>query len=44
LIILMNDGQVTGGYPRIFQLTDYSKDLLSQCAQGQKIKFNPIVH
>ncbi|MGA1385720.1 MAG: biotin-dependent carboxyltransferase family protein [Flavobacteriaceae bacterium] len=39
LIILMNDGQVTVGYPRIFQLTDYSKDLLSQCAQGQKIKF-----
>jgi biotin-dependent carboxylase-like uncharacterized protein len=42
LIILMNDGQVTGGYPRIFQLTDYSKDLLSQCAQGQKIKFTAI--
>lgn len=39
IIILMNDGQTTGGYPRIFQLTDKAKALLSQCAQGQKIKF-----
>ena len=42
LIVLMNDGQVTGGYPRIFQLDDTAKDKLSQCAQGQKIKFAPI--
>ena len=42
LIVLMNDGQVTGGYPRIFQLDDTAKDMLSQCAQGQKIKFAPI--
>jgi allophanate hydrolase subunit 2 len=39
IIILMNEGQTTGGYPRIFQLTDKAKALLSQCAQGQKIKF-----
>lgn len=39
IIILMNDGQTTGGYPRIFQLTEQAKALLSQCAQGQKIKF-----
>ena len=39
IIILMNDGQTTGGYPRIFQLTEKAKAVLSQCVLGQKIKF-----
>ena len=30
LIILMRDAQVTGGYPRIFQLTEQSINILSQ--------------
>lgn len=42
LIILMRDAQVTGGYPRIFQLTDDSINIISQKGYGQKVKFNII--
>ena len=45
LIVVMRDGQITGGYPRILQLTDKSQSKLSQCYLGQKIIFklvNPI--
>ena len=40
LIVLMQDGQVTGGYPRILQLDNLSISVLSQKKQGDKIKFN----
>lgn len=39
IIILMRDAQTTGGYPRIFQLTKESINLLSQKRQGDKIEF-----
>ena len=39
LIIVMRDGQITGGYPRILQLTERSQSKLSQCFLGQKIIF-----
>ncbi len=40
VIILTNDGQVTGGYPRILQLSDESLSQLGQLITGQKIRFN----
>ena len=39
LIVVMRDGQITGGYPRILQLTEMSQSKLSQCFLGQKIVF-----
>lgn len=39
LIVLMADGQVTGGYPRVLQLTEKSINILAQKANGGKIKF-----
>jgi len=39
LIILMRDAQVTGGYPRIFQLTEDSINRLAQKKLNSKIKF-----
>ncbi len=40
LIILMRDAQVTGGYPRIFQLTEDSICQLAQARPRQKLKFS----
>lgn len=40
MIILMRDGQVTGGYPRIFQLSEASVNRLSQKIFGQKSGLN----
>jgi len=40
LIILANDGQVTGGYPRVLQISDQSMCQLSQLISGEKIRFN----
>lgn len=40
LIILANDGQVTGGYPRVLHISDQSMCQLSQLISGQKIRFN----
>ncbi len=37
LIVLMRDGQVTGGYPRIFQLSEQSINQLAQKQTGSKI-------
>lgn len=37
LIILMKDGQTTGGYPRILQLTDQAISILSQKKTGDVI-------
>ncbi len=39
LIILMRDGQTTGGYPRIFQLSDEAINILAQRTFGDKISF-----
>ena len=42
IIILMRDAQVTGGYPRIFQLTEQSINILSQKPLKSQIKFEII--
>ncbi|NVJ64246.1 MAG: biotin-dependent carboxyltransferase family protein [Flavobacteriaceae bacterium] len=39
LIILMRDGQTTGGYPRVLQLSEESIDLVAQMATASKFKF-----
>ncbi len=39
LIVLMADAQVTGGYPRILQLSPAAISLLAQKKPGMKIKF-----
>jgi len=39
LIVLMRDCQVTGGYPRVLQLTDDAISILSQKKIGDKIQF-----
>lgn len=39
LLILMRDAQTTGGYPRVFQLSESSINCLSQKAIGAKVKF-----
>lgn len=39
LIILMRDGQTTGGYPRILQLDERSLDLMGQKRFGDRIRF-----
>ncbi|WP_111669487.1 5-oxoprolinase subunit C family protein [Algoriphagus litoralis] len=40
VIILGQDAQVTGGYPRILQLTDLAKSILAQKKPGQSIRFS----
>jgi allophanate hydrolase subunit 2 len=42
LIILMKDGQTTGGYPRILQLSDRAIAILSQKKFGDPISFKLI--
>lgn len=39
LIVLMRDGQTTGGYPRVLQVTEESIDLLAQMATSSTFKF-----
>ena len=39
MIILMRDSQVTGGYPRLLQLTETSIQLISQKTTNNKIRF-----
>ncbi|MFY0601814.1 MAG: biotin-dependent carboxyltransferase family protein [Cyclobacteriaceae bacterium] len=39
LIVLMRDGQVTGGYPRVLQLSEASINKLSQQTSGKSIRF-----
>jgi biotin-dependent carboxylase-like uncharacterized protein len=39
LIVLMKDGQTTGGYPRVMQLTDKAICILAQKKGGDVIKF-----
>lgn len=42
LIVLMKDAQTTGGYPRIFQLSDKSIAILAQKKAGDKIQISII--
>lgn len=42
LIVLMKDAQTTGGYPRIFQLTEKSIAILAQKKTGDQITFKII--
>jgi biotin-dependent carboxylase-like uncharacterized protein len=42
LIILMRDGQTTGGYPRILQLDARSLDLMGQKRFGDRIRFKSV--
>ncbi|TVP51692.1 MAG: biotin-dependent carboxyltransferase [Mongoliibacter sp.] len=42
LIVLMRDGQVTGGYPRILQVENASLNVLSQKTPKEKITFTLI--
>ncbi len=42
LIVLMKDAQTTGGYPRIFQLSDDAISVLAQKKAGDKIHFKLI--
>lgn len=42
LIILMKDGQTTGGYPRILQLSDTAIAILAQKKFGDKVAFKLI--
>ncbi len=42
LIVLMKDGQTTGGYPRILQLTDRAIAILAQKKTGDAILFKLI--
>ncbi|MFD2568754.1 5-oxoprolinase subunit C family protein [Pseudotenacibaculum haliotis] len=39
LIVLMRDAQVTGGYPRVLQLSDYAVSKLSQKVAGDIVHF-----
>lgn len=39
LIVLMKDGQTTGGYPRILQLSDHAISILAQKRSGDPILF-----
>lgn len=39
LIALMKDGQTTGGYPRILQLSENGINILAQKVMGEKIRF-----
>lgn len=39
LIILMKDGQTTGGYPRILQLSDRAISVLAQKKYGDEVQF-----
>ncbi len=42
LILFMRDAPITGGYPRILQLSEESINRLSQKRSGEKIRFEPI--
>jgi biotin-dependent carboxylase-like uncharacterized protein len=44
LIILMRDGQTTGGYPRILQLATKSIAMLSQKKFGDEVSFHLLPH
>ena len=39
IIVLMRDAGVTGGYPRILQLTEEGQSILAQKKLGESIRF-----
>ncbi|MCH7400379.1 biotin-dependent carboxyltransferase family protein [Belliella kenyensis] len=39
LIVLMRDAQVTGGYPRILQVTDHSLNIIAQKTTSELVSF-----
>ncbi|OSY86976.1 allophanate hydrolase [Tenacibaculum holothuriorum] len=39
LIVLMRDCQVTGGYPRVLQLSEHAINILAQKTTGDKMRF-----
>ena len=41
-IVLMRDCQVTGGYPRVLQLSEYAISRLGQKVAGDEVRFNLI--
>ncbi|WP_292273348.1 biotin-dependent carboxyltransferase family protein [Marinobacter sp.] len=41
-IVLLNDRQTIGGYPRLGTLTPLSCSRLAQCKPGQKVTFRPV--
>ena len=44
LIVLMNDGQVTGGYPRIGVIIKADLHLMAQVKAGDHIQLMPVTH
>lgn len=44
LIALMRDGQTTGGYPRILQITKAGMDILAQKLPGEKLQIRLIIY
>ena len=44
IIILMRDGQTTGGYPRVLQLSEKSISVLAQKKQGDAISFKLLMY
>lgn len=42
-IVLLNDRQTIGGYPRLGALTPLSLARLAQCLPGEKVRFAPVV-
>lgn len=41
-IVLLNDRQTIGGYPRLGNLTPLAASRLAQCQPGQTIRFHPV--
>lgn len=44
LILLMRDGQISGGYPRILQLTEEAINVLAQKKVGDPVRFQVKTH
>ncbi|MGK7390335.1 MAG: biotin-dependent carboxyltransferase family protein [Candidatus Cyclobacteriaceae bacterium M2_1C_046] len=42
LIVLMSDGQVSGGYPRLGNVISADIHLLAQCRPGEQVKLLPV--
>ncbi|MNW05425.1 KipI antagonist [compost metagenome] len=42
-IVLLNDRQTIGGYPRLGALTPLSLARLAQCLPGQQVRLAPVV-
>jgi len=39
-VIIMRDGQTTGGYPRLFHVPESDLDLLAQIRGGESVRFD----